>query len=85
MAIEVYDCWICTDCLLVTANGEYLEDEEKAAAICASEERLYPANIVAGDADKDDEFSRSPCDLCGDRLAGARHHAHEIHPACAGS
>ncbi|AHK78166.1 hypothetical protein M911_02070 [Ectothiorhodospira haloalkaliphila] len=30
--------------------------------------------IIAGDSNKDDEFSASACDCCGTRLAGARHH-----------
>jgi hypothetical protein len=32
-------------------------------------------DVVCGDSEKDEEFSWRPCELCGCKLAGSRHHA----------
>ena len=76
---------VCQDCLMMLANDDasgldYDYDEKEAVRRLkaindgvqeAAGEGCY---IVCGDSEQDEEFSTSPCDCCGDRLAGSRHH-----------
>jgi hypothetical protein len=78
----ISDLWICRDCLFVLANGDYPDDEGRAAAIVAGEVRELPAHwalngTADGEADGADEqeFSRQSCDCCRSREAGPRHRA----------
>lgn len=60
----------CDDCVIAIANDDYsglldFRAREIRAGIAAA-----PGYLVVGD-DRD-EFSFSPCDVCGSRLGGAR-------------
>ena len=78
----IRDLWVCVDCTQAIANGEYPEDEDRAAAIQAGESAEAPYYWVL-DSARDDEdpsaaeitFSSSSCDCCDDSCAGARHRA----------
>lgn len=83
---EAYDCYVCQDCLMFIANGDLSgldyalskEDaDEKEQAIKEGIELEANAGgyYAAGDSERDHEFSRWPCDCCGEMLAGSRHHA----------
>lgn len=76
MTDVITDLSACVDCLMVIANGEYPEDEERRDAIVAGEKREYEAGwIWAYDCPEDCEgwFSMSPCDICRSPLGGDRH------------
>lgn len=59
----------CTDCAMISANGEGASDGWDADAY-AEATRGYTVAV-----DMDYGFSRWTCDLCGSRLAGDRWHA----------
>jgi hypothetical protein len=64
--------WVCSDCLMVLANGDYtgIEGEARMREVEAGVED-FPTDVYYND--DDDEFSRRPCDCCGTPLAGRRH------------
>lgn len=73
---------VCPDCIPVIANGDatHLDYHYKAKD---AEQRLDEIEkgiencggyIYVGNEDNNDEFSHHPCDCCGLRLAGYRHH-----------
>lgn len=71
---------VCIDCFQGIVNDDftaldYYHDSETAekeeARIRAAIHELGP-NVVPRDSEPD-EFSTSPCDCCGSRLAGSRH------------
>lgn len=66
----------CCDCLLLVANGEVPHDDngELEAGMRATLKPDEIHHLCCGDSDKDDEFSWSPCECCGSRLGGSRHH-----------
>lgn len=75
---------VCSDCIMAIANGDLTglandpetEDERTRQINRGLEQIAQDGGMpVAGDFDKDDEFSRYPCECCGERLAGSRHHA----------
>lgn len=73
---------VCSECLQAIANDDYTgldyylpEDESNARMRDIQESiHLVAGNICCGDSENDDSFSMNPCDCCGDRLHGSRHH-----------
>lgn len=72
---------VCTDCIMVIANGDYSgldfydDADDRAAEVDAGLDKLSESGAVtAGDSEHDREFSSRPCDCCGTLLAGHRHH-----------
>jgi len=72
---------ICTDCLMLIANGDdsgldYHYGRGAADRLAEIEAGIAAAggNIVPGEFDRDEEFSTRDCDCCGSSLAGSRHH-----------
>ena len=86
MATIVNDSYmVCGDCFPVVANGDYShldyyyteeEAKERKKEIDQGISTAVKGNhwISSGMTELDREFSRSPCDCCGDVLAGSRHH-----------
>ena len=75
---------VCCDCIMEIANGDLTglannpeTEDERTRQIYRGLDRIAEDGgyVVAGDSDKDDEFSRYPCECCHERLAGSRHHA----------
>lgn len=73
--------YVCADCIMVIANGDYsgldVDDnaDDRAAEIDAGLDKLTESgHVAAGDGEQDREFSSRPCDCCGTHLAGSRHH-----------
>ena len=68
------DLWVCIDCTVVIANGDWtgIDDPEREAEI---EEGLasIPGHWVLGEGEMD--FSWRGCDCCGSPLGGSRHEA----------
>lgn len=76
---------VCTDCIMVIANGDYSElnyyypdnddaDPDKRAEEIDAGIENAGGRIVPGNPEYDKEFSSRPCDCCGSHLAGHRHH-----------
>jgi len=73
---------VCSDCLMIAANGElgtYDPDGALAAAHVARMDDIadgvaYSGPFTDGD-DSDGFFSSSPCETCGETLAGTRYAA----------
>jgi hypothetical protein len=73
---------VCTECLMVIANDDYSmldyyyspEDAEKRAEEIREGMVSIVGYIVPGDNEFDEEFSKEPCECCGELLAGTRHH-----------
>lgn len=83
---ELHPAAICTDCLMIVANGDDSGIEDPEAHREAMDEGMEGiVRVVPGDwaCDAcqypeygcDGFFSWSPCDLCRVPLAGDRHHA----------
>lgn len=75
---------VCCDCIMAIANGDLTAlandpetEDERTRQIHQGLQEIADNGgyAVAGDSDKYDEFSRYPCECCGERLAGSRHHA----------
>lgn len=90
--INTYDGAVCVDCLMVIANGDTsgISDlpgwESRVTAKNATDNGRYVV-VPAGYSDDDDDptyFGKSPCDYCGDTLAGDRHPVAFIDTATAG-
>lgn len=82
------DHMLCTDCTQAAVNDcwDWLtsyadagEDVEREQEVRDGLRSLGP-NLCCGDSEKDHEFSGHPCDCCGTRLAGARHHFVTLEP-----
>ncbi len=68
--------YVCSDCAIFIANGDLPEDPVVSRTIVSGIEKQLPSEFVMSfDEDKDNDFSKHPCDCCGDRLAGYRHAA----------
>lgn len=68
--------YVCQDCALFIANGDLPEDSLVANIIVSGVEQQLPNEFALSfDENKDLDFSRHPCDCCGDCLAGYRHSA----------
>lgn len=72
--------WVCEDCLMGTAYGDYSgldyqysadEASTRMAEITAGIASFRPATLHPGDGS--DEFSYRTCECCGSHLAGTRH------------
>lgn len=82
---------VCRDCLLAIANDDYTglsnhpeTEEARIAAIHAGLNRIG-AHVVCDSSEETDlEFSVPPCECCGCKLAGSRHHCSVLceHPEC---
>jgi len=66
---------VCTDCIMVIANGEMPTDStpERDAEIIAGIKRVG-LSVSCGDSDKKIDHSINPCDCCHTHLHGERHH-----------
>jgi phosphoribosylaminoimidazole (AIR) synthetase len=73
---------VCADCIVVIATGDYTALDYCYQAD-ESEKRMKEINsglsqaggyVLGGESDRDEEFSRRPCDCCGSSLHGARTH-----------
>jgi len=71
--------WVCSDCAMALANGEYPDDANASKAITEGEIRERPYHwALDGDRDGEPEgastrdFSWSQCDCCRSRLGGDR-------------
>lgn len=78
MEIVQDDLWLCTDCLLYAVNGDTsgIESDKREKEVVEGVNALGPNLVPDFDSDTQDgieEFSRTPCDACGTRLAGERH------------
>lgn len=76
--MTTYPLMICTDCMFIIAYdadapqwSEY--DAWRHRADMA--EHLEGLHVTLGDSEDGEEFSKSQCDACGSRYAGARHAA----------
>jgi hypothetical protein len=79
------DLWLCDDCLLAAANGDFTgldyhyqgkEADRRLKAIKEGLKNLGPHLVSDFDSESGEgieEFSRSECDCCGQHLAGQRH------------
>jgi len=77
---------VCADCLLHHGTGNHSEFDQvfeperwkaRDAEITAATARHSRNGIrFIGTGDRYDEFSRTPCEWCGDRSAGERHIAY---------
>lgn len=65
---------VCQDCAMFIANGELPEDPNLAQMIVEGNEKVVP-NYFVLTFDNDIDFSRKPCNCCGDQLHGSRHQA----------
>lgn len=69
--------WACQDCTVLIANGDApcdLGPAELAGYLDRVERRTGDLHVVVGD--DHDDFSWSPCDVCGGNLGGDRHRVH---------
>jgi hypothetical protein len=76
MDTEVFDLMICTDCLMLHANGDAGDgvDNDK---LCSSIEEVWPSHegwLIIPEGE-DTHFSWNWCDSCMSRLGGDRHTA----------
>lgn len=78
--IIIAKLWLCYDCTIFECNGDAsgMEDD-RYAAVLRGLERLEKSDLLPMSANFDSEtgegiqdFSRSPCDCCGDHLHGPR-------------
>jgi hypothetical protein len=73
---EITDLSVCIVCVHLIANGEY-DDGTDAADVCGEgQQRIWgddAAHMALGD--NDFGFSWSPCEGCGESLAGDRFYA----------
>ena len=80
---EEYDAMVCQDCIMWIANGDTTGADDRWSEEDAIEYVEAVAEdggqVIAGDSDKDDEFSWSACDCCKTTLGGSRHHAVELY------
>lgn len=67
--IEFTELSICTDCLMMAANGECGERDERAPEPLS----LHDGYVIPGDEDYG--FRQSDCEGCGTYLHGDRHEA----------
>ena len=80
MASVIDEIYVCGDCYTLIGSGDessfdyYYGDgaEKRLADVWAAIEAL-PGHACAGDGEKDQEFSWSSCDCCGEHLGGSRH------------
>jgi len=59
---------VCSDCYAVIVSGEVENPDPQW-----DKDDMRWVNLVAGDSDQDEEFSRSDCDCCDSPLAGRRY------------
>lgn len=76
--MDVTDLMVCTDCAMLIANGTVgNEDPEQDAAHAErmlaylGPDNVRPGTLVSGSG-PDEEFSRFPCEGCGNTDAGHR-------------
>jgi len=88
MSVEIVNerFMVCVDCAMFIANDDlsgldyhFLSDESEQREIAIRNGVQYQNDqdnhIVMGNSDDDIEFSKSPCNCCGDHLHGYRYHA----------
>ena len=78
------DIKVCEDCMMIIANDDDSGMSEEQATTCREGIEQWNANgyyLCVGDSDSDqyEEFSRSTCDCCGQRLHGSRHQVVAMH------
>lgn len=72
----------CVDCYRFEGIGpeavvEGTNGGEERLARCIAAREAMPdggKHLVCGDSDKEEEFSWRPCEVCGCKLGGSRHH-----------
>ena len=74
----IEDLSVCTDCVMMIANGEDNTEEQVHSCRMAIEWAGERFDLTLTDGDE--EFSTSRCDGCGCGLAGYRHNAVAIPP-----
>lgn len=73
-----HDLMACTDCGQIVANGPHgMPNEVQAGAAFSAGfknlvNRIGPVHLINGAPEHDSEFSKAPCDICGDHLHGPR-------------
>ena len=73
---------VCSDCLQAIANNDYTgldyyySEKEADKRMQDIQKGVENAGgyICCGDSEKDNKFSRMPCECCGEKLHGNRHH-----------
>jgi hypothetical protein len=80
---ETVDLEVCTDCLMLMANGGMGDvTEEEEAAHCEAMEARWPMaegwHVVSGSCDEECGFSWRSCESCGSHLGGDRYWAHAM-------
>jgi len=71
--------WFCQDCLHGAVNNDYtgldyyLEPEQAEQRMKVIKAGLQALNGHPVPNDKQDDFSRVPCDCCGEKLHGERY------------
>lgn len=88
MTIHIIDdqFMVCSDCLYAIVFDDlspllqfYSEDEASRREVeIRSGLQRAGGRVELGDADRQEDFSWSPCDCCGSTLGGARHHCRLI-------
>ncbi len=78
-SLDVTDIEVCTDCVLLIANGEFDGECEHGDSLdhvlaMVEYQPIGFGDLVLGDGDEID-FSTSRCEGCGSTLAGSRHPA----------
>ncbi len=76
------DFYVCEECLMVIANGDYSildahyneEEADKRKQEIDQALDLIEGHVVPGDEENDMEFSGRRCDCCGDQYLGSKHH-----------
>ena len=66
--------YICTDCAMWQTNADSSGIPEELIELITSIEEHWAIDC-GEDGEYCIEFSKSPCDCCGSRLAGSRHRA----------
>lgn len=70
------DLWLCQDCTMYAVNGDTsgIESEKREREVVEGVNSLGPHLVpdFGDDGEGEEEFSRTPCDACGTRLAGSR-------------
>jgi len=79
MKIIQEDLWFCQDCLFAAVNDDYsgldyyLNEEESEKRMQVIKAGLHALNGYLVHNDKQEDFSRFPCDCCGEKLHGERY------------
>lgn len=82
--VVVAELKACVTCTLIIANGEDTSQADSGEAHGRKMMEHYGSGCLAlvvtchGEDEQCDPFSSSPCEVCGDTLAGERHAVSEL-------